>query len=505
MAGLFDPSMFPNAMGSNAPQMGLLARLAGMINQPTGLGAGFPPQPTQQQPGADAMASALVPAQGPSPAQSAAPMSPPLGLPPMGQNAGTLSSMFGNADGSGILNGIHGFLSAHQNALQGLGAGIASGGLQRGVPGMAQGAQQDYQLNMQRNSLAGTYQALIASGVPPAQAQAMTLNPELLKTMAPTYMAKPTWGKVATDAMGHDIMGFIDTNKGTVTRPDGMPGTSSTGADPQYDENGKDEGFLKTLDPITQAAVKGIVAGDVPASGRNMQQLLPLAARYQNGFTAQDYATRLKTRNAYLTGPQGQELKAVNTAIGHADALQKASDQLGGSDTMPALLNPIVQGTKNQFPQIDPNFQTAQKKWDATSETLATEVSKALNGGTPHVADKEHWRSILQGANGPTQRQAAISSIMDILQKRTEASAANYNQGMGTAREPISFIDPDKQPLFNKLTGQGDQTQAAAATPGTQAAQPTQSIPEGSTATHAKTGQKIVFKGGQWVPAGAAQ
>ena len=59
----------------------------------------------------------------------------------------------------GFMNGVQSFLGNHQNAMMGLGAGIASGGLQRGVPMMTQGNQQDYQRQMQMGQLNATYQA----------------------------------------------------------------------------------------------------------------------------------------------------------------------------------------------------------------------------------------------------------------------------------------------------------------------------------------------------------
>jgi hypothetical protein len=81
--GLFDPSMFT----PDDPRTGLFARLAQTVNQPGQPGDATASAPPQQQPA------------------------------PQG--------------GGGVLGALQSFLGNHQNALMGLGAGIASGGCLR--------------------------------------------------------------------------------------------------------------------------------------------------------------------------------------------------------------------------------------------------------------------------------------------------------------------------------------------------------------------------------------
>ena len=145
MAGLFDPSMF----NPSGPQAGLFARLAAIAQQPSPGGV------LPGQPGTDAQASAPQP-------------QPNMAGAPQG----------------GFLDALQSFLSNHQNAMMGLGAGIASGGLQQGVPGMAQGAQQDRQRQMQMAQLNSTYQALRMRGVSDSDARLILFNPEAMKSYA---------------------------------------------------------------------------------------------------------------------------------------------------------------------------------------------------------------------------------------------------------------------------------------------------------------------------------
>jgi hypothetical protein len=48
-------------------------------------------------------------------------------------------------------------------------------------------------------------------------------------------------------------------------------------------------------------------------------------------------------------------------------------------NVLPGVINPIIQGYKRNTGNAE--YQVARKDWDATSETLSTEIAKALNGG----------------------------------------------------------------------------------------------------------------------------
>jgi hypothetical protein len=210
---------------------------------------------------------------------------------------------------------------------------------------------------------------------------------------------------------------------------------------------------LEKTDPLAAGGVKGILAGDLNAGGRNLQKLLPLAEMVDPTMKQFDYQSRAKTRTDYTSGSSAKEITAINTAIGHADQLAGISPKLGGTDIAPGILNPLSQSFKRNIG--DTGFQDAKRDWDTKAETLATEVSKALNGGVPHVADKEHWRSILAAASSPTERSSALKSIMGVLESRLHAKAQAYSQGMGTTREPFSFLNPENEGKYQRLLATG--------------------------------------------------
>jgi hypothetical protein len=487
MAGLFDPSMFPNAMGSNAPQMGLLARLAGMINQPTGMGAGFPPQPPQQQPGADAMASGLIPSQGqpqgPAPAQSAAPMS----QMPQG--------MQGSPQGGGIMDMLSGFLGNHQNALLGLGAGIASGGLQRGVPGMAQGAQQDYQRSMQQNSLMGTYQALQAAGLPEGLARAATLNPELLKTIAPQYMAKPTFGDIGPDPVtGVQQKGWIDTNTRKVTDAAGNPigagssvGGSNAGISP--DLQGEDLynaiSANPQLGPSRANTVRGIVEGRIPMpSGTALrvpinQWLANMALQAEPGATAQDFHQRQVTQNDL--GKSGNSnlggiLLNGNSAFEHLGTYTDALANLGNhsNDVLPNWEANLENRFKNQ---VIGNSDTAGKINAANGAALkyGQESTKFYSG----TGGGEGERTAALNNNDPASKSGQelagfAQTERNLMVGRMREAETKIRQNMGDdylQKHPV--FTPDLNAKIARVDANIAKLQGGAPTQATSATQPT--------------------------------
>lgn len=105
-----------------------------------------------------------------------------------------LAALFGQGqqpEGGGLLDRLGAFAGNNQNALIGLGAGIAGGGnwnqaVSRGLQGYQSGQQQDIgQRNQQM-----TLQALQSSGFTPQQAMLAMLNPKMMESAAPALFPK---------------------------------------------------------------------------------------------------------------------------------------------------------------------------------------------------------------------------------------------------------------------------------------------------------------------------
>jgi hypothetical protein len=79
-------------------------------------------------------------------------------------------------------------LSNHAATLMALGAGIAQGGIGRGLAMASSAAEAERNRQARQSSYLQTYKALVDGGVPQDEALAATLNPGLMRTLATKYL-----------------------------------------------------------------------------------------------------------------------------------------------------------------------------------------------------------------------------------------------------------------------------------------------------------------------------
>lgn len=403
---MFDPSMFQSNPGGG-DYSGLFAKLQQILGQQGQAGA--PPG----QAGAGAMASAspmaaslVPPPQGQMPPQGGPPM------PQMPQGAP------GAPQGGGFMDSLKSFMGNNRAGLAGVSQFIGGGGLNPQL--MNQGVNQDYQRNMQQGSLAGTYQALKSAGLPEGLARAAALNPELLKTIAPQYFSKPTWGKISTDMLGHDVMGWINPNTQTISKP-GAPAGGSSGAagmDPAEWGAMAPEDRLAKMDPQVQGEIKAIYEGRQTGTGRNVQQLLPLVNQVYPDFTMQDYNAKKVMRddlNKSGNSSMGGILANGKSAFAHlADtsdalaALGSASHDFpggGGIATMQNWVGSKLAGSDMKGKITAANDTLGHYGQESTKFYAGTgggveERTAAMKNADPSTSSSEEQAAYLQSEKG---------------------------------------------------------------------------------------------------------
>lgn len=291
-------------------------------------------------------------------------------------------------------------------------------------------------------------------------------------------LAPPQFGGIGQyDAMGHEKKGWINPATGTVTPlQGGGAGSNDPNAQPpQYDENNRDEGFLKTLDPQTAAAVKGLVEGRVSAQGRNLQQLIPLAARYENGF---DQST-FKTRNTFNTqlgssspSSVGGQKILLGTSLGHlGDLADKAADLNNSAPTGIAMLdhgiNAVGNATTNNAAKVNALNETA----DRAAGELGKLYSGSAGGG---VNEREQTRSRFGGNKSPQELAAGLEASRDLVKSKIDALDYQAQTVFGKGNKMDFLGDPGRAALAKiddriatlKAQGRGEKPQAQGAPAG---------------------------------------
>ncbi len=148
-----------------------------------------------------------------------------------------------------LVNGINN----HALTLMALGAGIAQGGVGRGLADAATAAATERNRQAQQLNFLQTYKALTDGGVPPQEAQAAIGNPSLMRALAAKYLG-PRASGVAPGGPAVPV-GVTNSNPGSRAAP--------TGNYPAPTLQGDGSNGLETLnyDPAMRASVLAPPAG----------------------------------------------------------------------------------------------------------------------------------------------------------------------------------------------------------------------------------------------------
>lgn len=454
--GIFDNSQFdPNSYGGiadwlrQAMQQGLLPNAA-----PS---QGF--APAQPSPGLMNGIGADPAATIPPNAQPAGPAGPPMSLAPPQQqdNGGLLSSLFGNIFGGnnpqqaqpagappmpavfgpqGSSPGIGDRLSAFAHNL-GASHGLIPA-LADAAQGLATGQRVDPQ-GMQQQQMRATYQALVGSGMPPNIAVAAALNPEIMKTVAPSIYTKPTWGVIGHDLTGNPQYGWIDASKQTITQPTGPNGAPASGigfpTDPKTGEPLQGQDLLANLqktNPAAAAMVQAIIRGDASVTGRNLQKYLPVAAMVDPTLSQFNYDARKATALDFSSkGKNGANIKSLETVGGHIEKMIESYNKLGNQ------WSPEYNSIKNWF-----NTKLgagAFSKFETYATGVANELGTVFRSYGMSDSEINSWRKQISTSASPEQFSENMSALLDMLKTRKEAIASQYRNGMGKDLPPETF------------------------------------------------------------------
>jgi hypothetical protein len=144
------------------------------------------------------------------------PAQPPIFLSPTDSSAATPAQATGTLGGIG--QGLASGINNHALTLMALGAGIAEGGIGRGLAAATTTAETERNRQMQQLSFLQTYNALTAAGVPSPQAQAAISNPSLMRALAAKYLGP----RSPTEAYGQPpFTATASVNQASPSAPNG--------------------------------------------------------------------------------------------------------------------------------------------------------------------------------------------------------------------------------------------------------------------------------------------
>lgn len=239
--------------------------------------------------------------------------------------------------------------------------------------------------------------------------------------------------------------------QGGAAQPSATPvNAQNTGA--QYNE-----GFLSQLSPAAAAQVKGIAKGDLPLpSGRVLttpygQSLMNAVMQYDPSASAINLPARQATRKSFVAGPDANNITAINTAIAHLGSLSNAFDTLDNS-SVPGY-NTASNFLANNIGLTQNNKDVQAHLADVNTYAAATanELAKVFRSTGMSESDIKEWQKDITTSATPDQSKAVIQSAINLMDGRLQALGQKYNQGMGTAIDPMQLLSPEAQKVYNTL------------------------------------------------------
>jgi hypothetical protein len=466
-------------------------------------------QPQPQMPG-----SLAPPSQAPQP--MAAPQAPAM-APTTAPSQGGFMPFYQNLHGGGgLIGSVIAGVTGQRNDPQGL------------------ALQQQAQVANQ------TARALIGKGIPQdvAIAAVQPGNTEMLKTLVDQAFGAPksvvslgdghVWNpntnkyetayeksdknkvvQIGEDGLGQKQFGILNESDGSI-KPIAPPNGGAAGSGGGLGDMSKTGAeYLATVPPAQRGVLQGMVDGTIQppssfaASKPYWQNMLAAAKQVDPNFDANTWASRHKMSTDIASSGNssvGGILANGKSSFSHLADLSKSMADLGnashnypGGGAAAAVENYL--GNKT-FAGSD-----TRAKIKAINDNLGHygQESTKFYSGTGGGAEER--MNALKEMNPETTSSAEMASYVEkeksLMLERLREKERNIRDVMGEAylaKHPV--MTPEFQAKINEIDAnvaklRGQKPASSSAAPG---------VSEGATATNPQTGQRVVFKGGSWVP-----
>ncbi len=314
--------------------------------------------------------------------------------------------------------------------------------------------------------------ALQRAGVAPEIAKAAVLNPEIMKgILANALDTKTTFGIIGKDELGREQYGFIHPGSQKVTpfNPSGS-GSGPTGT-----------AIDATVDAILEGRMQPPTS--FAASKPYWQGILAKAAEKEPGFDLTRWQQRVGTAKDFASGQAAKNVTSLNTVIGHLDTVREAADKLDNSriPLWNTITNAMATGTGDE----------RVKGFLIARNAVADELARVFRQAGMSDTEIRSWKETLDDSNSPKQFKEVIGRGVDLLNSRLDALKDQYQRGMNKA--PPELLSPKAQKTLENVN------KWVLGTP-SQSSSPVAAPQDGATAINPKTGERLMLKGGKWVP-----
>lgn len=289
------------------------------------------------------------------------------------------------------------------------------------------------------------------------QAQPMSLN------------GKPAMAQVGSKGTVRPVPGATPYNKPSIYGDGASSDASKEFAYQTFNETGKLPPGLAPRSDTAKAALMEYISKRAGEEGNSAAQL----AAHGQAFQAKQQALK-----SYASGGKNNTmLQSTSTAIAHMDTMVELAQAMENGDSQ--TVNKIKNAWKSEFGTPMPG------NMDAAAQLVGTEVIKAMVAGGGGQEERIKAEKAFANYKNLDSIKGVVDTYTHLLGGQIDTKRNDFVQGDLGSED--AFNKRFLTPRARKALGVGD----------AQAPQPVQ--PGEQTATNA-AGQKIVLRGGQWVP-----
>jgi hypothetical protein len=265
---------------------------------------------------------------------------------------------------------------------------------------------------------------------------------------APERVQKPSSVQEYEYAQAHGFKGTYEqyqTQDANRRRP--VVNVNGPGAVAQGDFDKTGDEFLKTIPKEWRNTVKKIASYDEdPTKAIGMRsgmrdRIMQWVNQMNPGYKSDEFAVRAPTRKAFTTGTQGQQINAINTAIGHIDQITGLADKLQNGGFVPG--NAAWNSIQTMF------GSDKVTNFDTLKDALAGEVSSVLAKGGATVSGIAEAKQKISGANSPAQLAGYVKTLIPVMGSKLASLDYQYHQAMG-AEDSFSALSPESKQILAK-------------------------------------------------------
>jgi hypothetical protein len=205
-----------------------------------------------------------------------------------------------------------------------------------------------------------------------------------------------------------------------------------------------------------------------------------------------EYQSRLAARKSFTSGADAKNINGINTAIGHLKTLKDAGADLGNSPW------PLVNKVGNYYATAAGKPKVV--RFETAANAVVNELASVFKGTGATDQEIQAWRKTISASNSPDQLNGAIKQAVELLGSRMQALTNKWEQSQGKPMD-MKILSPKSRLVLKSMGLNANEYEPAAKAPA--AAAPASAAPAAGeqTAVNPTTGQRLVLRGGQWVPA----